>query len=222
MKPKTLRFPFRWIERKPILSDNVLFVPKHYDQHEAWPKEELKAIYASFPSIAIEYCSGNGLWIAEKAKANPSILWIAVEKRFDRVQRIWAKKHNLSLNNLLIVSGEALSFTKDYLEDERVDQIFVNFPDPWPKFRHAKNRLLQKPFTEEIKRVTKSQGEVTLVTDHAVYAQQMLEEMMQENLWKPFFPSPYYITDWPLYGESYFEELWKEMGRVIYYMKFIK
>ena len=222
MKPKTLRFPFRWVERKPILSDDVLYVPRHYDQHEAWDKGELEAILASFSSISIEYCAGNGLWIAQKAQENPSSLWIAVEKRFDRVQRIWAKKHNLSLNNLLVVAGEAEAFTSYYLKPEMIDQIFVNFPDPWPKPKHAKNRLLQKPFVEEMKRVLKPLGEVVLVTDDAVYSQQMIQEMMQEDLWRSSFPTPHYVTDWPSYGTSYFEELWKNQGRVIYYKKFIK
>lgn len=222
MKPKTLRFPFRWVERKPILSDDVLYVPRHYDQHEAWAKEDLEAIFSSFSSISIEYCSGNGLWIAQKAQENPSILWIAVEKRFDRVQRIWAKKHNLSLNNLLIISGEAETFTSHYLKAEMIDQIFVNFPDPWPKAKHAKNRLLQRPFVEEMKRVVKPSGLVVLVTDDAVYSEQMIQEMMQEGLWRSSFPAPHYVTDWPLYGASYFEELWKKQGRVIYYKKFIK
>lgn len=222
MKPKTLRFPFRWIERKPIFSDGVLFVPRHYDQHDAWPKEELQTVFSSFSSIAIEYCSGNGLWIAQKAQENPSCLWIAVEKRFDRVQRIWAKKHNLSLNNLLVISGEGEAFTTHYLKEGMIDQIFVNFPDPWPKLKHAKNRIIQKPFVEEMKRVLKDSGEVVLVTDDAIYSQQMIQEMMQDDLWKSSYQDPFYITDWPSYGASFFEELWKNQGRVIYYMKFVK
>ncbi|MBS0628588.1 MAG: tRNA (guanosine(46)-N7)-methyltransferase TrmB, partial [Verrucomicrobia bacterium] len=155
-------------------------------------------------------------------KENPDTLWIAVEKRFDRVQRIWAKKHNLFLSNLFVVCGEALTFTKYYLQEGKVDQVFVNFPDPWPKLKHAKHRLLQKPFVQEIKRITKDLGEAILVTDDAPYSQQMIREMTQEGLWSSFFPSPYYVSDWPFYGASYFEELWKSQGRDIYYMKFTK
>ncbi len=222
MRPHNLKFPFRWESREPLLLDRVLYVPKCYDQHDLWPKEELKEFLSFFKSIAVEYCSGNGLWVAEKAKQCPSKLWIAVEKRFDRVQRIWAKKHNFSLQNLLIVCGDALTFTKYYLGSDLVDQIFINFPDPWPKARHAKKRIIQDPFVEEMARISKMQAEVVLVTDDVLYSDQMSFEMLKKGAWEPSFPLPFYKTEWLEYGNSFFESLWKEQEREIRYMKFKK
>lgn len=223
MKPKNLKFPFDWESRTPLLQDDVLYVPKYYEDHDLWPKEELLGAYFSrFISISIEYCAGNGTWIAEKAKENPNVLWIAVDKRFDRVRKIWAKKHNLALDNLFIVCGDAFTFTKYYLPSSIVDEIFVNFPDPWPKVRHAKHRVLQNCFVQEMARVSKDNGEAVWVTDDVPYSLQILEEMLKENIWEPSFSSPFYTTTWPTYGTSYFESLWKDQGREIRYMKFSK
>jgi tRNA (guanine-N7-)-methyltransferase len=223
MKPKDLKFPFDWESRAPLLQDDVLYVPKYYELHGLCPAEDLLSVYLSrFPSIAIEYCAGNGAWIAEKAKENSNVLWIAVEKRFDRVRKIWAKKQNLALDNLFIVCGDAFTFTKYYLPPSVVDEIFVNFPDPWPKARHAKHRVLQSFFVEEIARVSKVGGEVVWVTDDAPYSLQIVSEMLQGKLWESSFAVPFYTTQWPTYGTSFFDSLWKDQGREIRYMKFKK
>jgi len=222
MKPKKLKFPFRWESRTPLLLDNVLYVPKFYEHHDEWSREELGARLSAFQSISVEYCSGNGAWIAEKALENSSTLWIAVEKRFDRVQKIWAKTHNLSISNLLIVCGDALVFTKHYLQSELVDQIFINFPDPWPKAKHAKNRVIREPFVKEMHRISKPGAEAVLVTDDATYSEQVSSEMLRDGVWDPSFPSPFYMTEWPGYGSSFFDSLWRERGREIRYMKFKK
>lgn len=222
MRPKDLKFPFNWDSREPLLLNGVLYVPKHYDLHHIFPKESFWETFSSYKNIAVEYCSGNGTWVAEKAKEDPSVLWIAVEKRFDRIQKIWAKKENFDIENLLIVCGDVFLFTKYYLLSDLVDQIFVNFPDPWPKDRHAKHRIIQEPLVREMLRVTKSRGSVVLVTDDEPYSSQMIFEMLKEGAWSSCFPEPdYYKTEWPSYGTSYFDSLWKNQGKVVRYMKFI-
>lgn len=222
MRPKNLKFPFRWEERAPLFADGVLYVPRYYFSHEAFADEGFTKALEEFSSVAIEYCSGNGTWIAEKAAEKPETLWIAVEKRFDRVQKIWAKKKNHGLENLLIVCGAAEAFTKHYLKDGCINEIYVNFPDPWPKEKHAKNRLFQRPFIEEMKRVAKEDARVLLVTDDVEYSEQMLQEMTGEGLFAPALSAPHYSTEWEGYGTSFFEVLWREKGRTIRYLPFVQ
>jgi tRNA (guanine-N7-)-methyltransferase len=220
MKPKNLKFPFKWEERTPQISNGVLFVPQYYDKHHEWPKDDWHSLFQNYANKNVEYCSGNGTWIIEKAKQDPEVLWIAVEKRFDRVRKIWSKKQNYNIHNLLIVCGEAYVFSRYYLNESSLDHVFVNFPDPWPKEKHAKNRLLQKNFVEELSRLVKKGGTTTLVTDDEPYSGQIIFEMCQSKLWDPCFQDPYYRTEWPGYGDSYFDQLWREKGRMIRYMQF--
>ncbi len=220
MRPKNLPYPFSWEKREPLMQNGVLFVPAHYDAHNQWQQEEWNSFLSSFSQKTIEYCSGNGAWIVERAKRSPERLWIAVEKRFDRVRRIWSKTQNEHLPNVCIVCGEANVFTRYYLQEDSVEEVYVNFPDPWPKERHAKNRLIQGSFIHELSRVVKKQGRAMIVTDDASYSSQVIQEMTKDKAWGSLYADPFYITDYDNYGSSYFEVLWKEQGRQILYMQF--
>ncbi len=208
-----------------MLSNRLLFVPDYYTRHkEEWtfPGWEDASLFGKKAPVFIEYCSGNGAWIIEKARQNKEVCWVAVEWSFERVYKIWSKMQTYQLTNLIVVLGEALTFTRFYLPDASVDGVFVNFPDPWPKTRHAKNRLLQTPFTQEMARVTKKGGEAILVTDDTDYSHQMHGAMQESGSWQSKFSSPFYVNDWPDYGTSYFDDLWRKKGKEIYYLAYNK
>lgn len=207
-----------------MIVNRVLFVPKYYTHHESWamPTWEDPQVFGSSGPIHIEYCSGNGAWILEKALQYPDVHWIAVEKRFDRVQKIWAKMRNFEIKNLFIVCGDALTFTRHYVPGSSFQAVFVNFPDPWPKEKHAKNRLLQEPFLSEIERVSLSGAVTTIVTDHPHYATQVTDALCAHPQFDSVFPEPFYVTQLENYGTSYFDALWRERGLTIHYMQFTK
>ena len=202
--------------------DHILYIPKYFEHQKEWgfPGWDHPDLFGRDAPLHLEYCAGNGAWILEKALAHPEINWIAVEKRFERVRKIWSKIRNFQLKNLFVVCGEALTYTTHYLPPDCLDAAYVNFPDPWPKEKHAKNRLLQEPFFSEMARVCKRGSEVTIVTDHQGYATQVTESMSQHPQWESAFAPPHYVTEWKNYGASYFGDLWQQMGLTIYYMQF--
>lgn len=214
MKPKDLKFPFRWEERRPYLGDQVLFIPDYYTTYEVWTFPGWKAIFGNDRPVVIEYCSGNGTWICDRAKKFPHFNWVAVEWRFERVRKIWSKAKNYGLSNLWVVCGEALTFTEAYVPSSSISNIFVNFPDPWPKLKHAKNRLFQSPFEKQLARILASKGELVVVTDDEPYGKQIVETLSQWN--------HLCVPEIPEYGTSYFDSLWRDKGRSIYYHRFTK
>jgi tRNA (guanine-N7-)-methyltransferase len=222
MKAKDFRWPYTWEERRPLIFDRVLCVPEYYDKHGEWtfPGWEDPSLFGNQNPVHIEYCSGNGDWIAAKAQANPQQNWVAVEIQFERVRKIWAKVKKSNLPNLFIVFGNAFPFTQYYLPANSVDSIYINFPDPWPKNKHAKNRILQNPFVADLARVVKKGGSATFATDDPPYSEQMSTEMLKHEAWQAVFPKPYYVTQWPNYGTSYFEQLWLQKGKGIRYLQF--
>lgn len=203
MKPKDVRFPHSWEERAPCLIEGMLFVPKYF-QHELWTGPEFTGY--------VEFCSGNGEWIIDKATQNPDTQWIAVEMDFLRARKIYSKRMNLGLKNLLVVCGKAEAFAQYYLKEGSIEGIFINFPDPWPKGRHAKHRIVQAPFTQEMRRILKKGGTATLVTDDPTYHGQMQKEMEKYFIETPF--------DGEAYGTSWFERLWREKGKEIHYLRY--
>ncbi|MDN3506390.1 MAG: tRNA (guanosine(46)-N7)-methyltransferase TrmB [Simkaniaceae bacterium] len=220
MKPKNLKFPFTWKERRPAVHEGVLIVPQHFEEHDLWEAPE--GLFPSDRPICVEFCSGNGDWIIERAKKNPEKLWVAVEMQFERVRKIWSKMHNESIKNLLIVCGKAQEFTKFYLPKSSVDEVYVNFPDPWPKERHAKHRLIQTSFIDMLSDVVKNSGVATYATDDPTYSAQMIDVMLSHPIWENILPKPYYEQNWDDYGHSWFRNLWEEKGRNFYYMQFKK
>jgi tRNA (guanine-N7-)-methyltransferase len=220
LSPKNLKYPFRWKDRRPYFADKVLYVPDYYPNHGEWRFPGWEALFGNAGPVNVEYCSGNGLWIVNKAREFPEKNWVAVEWQFERARKIWSKMKNDNLSNLLIVAGEALTFTQEYIPGGELDEVYVNFPDPWPKERHAKNRLFQEVFIDQLARVLKPQGTLTIATDDVTYSAQIGEKMCQSLFFSARFKAPHYITEWPGYGDSYFDNLWRSQGKTIHYFQF--
>lgn len=217
-----LRFPQSWEERAPTRVGNVLFVPKAYSEHEKFIFPSWSEVFGNERPVHIEYCSGNGMWIFQRAKAHPGVNFVAVEKRLDRVKKIWKRARLAGIDNLFIICGAAETFTSLYVKEARVDAIFVNFPDPWPKARHAKHRIFQQAFITEIARISARSAIVTITTDHPLYAQEIIEKFQESLLWQPVYPAPFFLHDLEGYGSSFFEDLWRSRGCLIHYMQFKK
>src|ERR1700733_14510049 len=109
MKPDDLKAPFAWNNRRVIVEDHIFYVPTRCETYSnfIFPGWNSPLFFANENPVSIEYCSGNGAWIAEKAKGDPKMNWVAVEKKFMRVRKIWSKIKNLGLNNLIVICGEA-------------------------------------------------------------------------------------------------------------------
>jgi tRNA (guanine-N7-)-methyltransferase len=222
MNPKKLKSPFTWETRQPATHDHILYVPEYYTKHQdyCFPGWDSPEIFGKKAPVAVEYCAGNGAWIVDRALKYPEYHWVAVEIQFKRVRKIWSKIHNFNLSNLFIVCGEGLTFSRYYVPDNSFDAIYVNFPDPWPKEKHAKKRLLQEPFLSELARTSKKDAIVTIVTDHVGYASQITKNMLSHPAWAPCFPEPHFVHEMDGYGTSYFDALWKEQGIPIHYIQY--
>ncbi len=222
MKKSDLWIPCSWENRRPTLLDGFFYVPDHYFKHKESGYSFFKKtkIFNNDNPVNIEYCSGNGQWIIDRAQKEKDKNWIAVEFRFDRARKIWLKMKKQNISNLFVVFGEGLTFTKNYIEDNVIEESFVNFPDPWPKKKHAKNRIVTCDFLNEISRITTHNGNITLVTDDEDSSERFIEEVFKTSCWKPVFENPYYINDFPEYGSSYFNDLWKDKGKTIRFMNF--
>lgn len=217
MKPEDLKAPFTWNSRKVMIEDRILYIPTRCETYDdfTFPGWSAPDLFGNDHPVHIEYCSGNGAWIAEKAVAHPNINWVAVEKKFMRVRKIWSKIKNHNLNNLIVVCGEAYGATWRFFPDNSFVSAYINFPDPWPKKRHAKNRLVQPRFVKELWRVLHMGSSLMLVTDDPDYSERMINEMEAHPGFKSHYPDPCFATDLQGYGNSYFEELWRSKGKVI-------
>lgn len=224
MRPEDLKFPFVGNERYTFFSNRIWFIPELSLETEKFifPGWSHPDVFGNDNPVCVEYCSGNGAWIADKAKKFPKINWVAVEKKFVRARKIWSKIKNNGLTNLIVICGKAESVTKLYFGDHTFHDLYINFPDPWPKNRHAKNRIIQKEFIQEMWRILEEGRPFTFVTDDPSYSKWLTEMMRTHPGFVSQFPEPFFVTEQTDYGSSYFDELWRAKGREIRYHQFKK
>jgi tRNA (guanine-N7-)-methyltransferase len=222
MKAIDLKIPYTWKTRAPYFGQRLLYVPEFYQDHEAFSADDYFSFLNEKEEIIIEYCSGNGQWILEQAAKHPEKNFIAVEKRFDRAKKIWRKIHTHNLPNLIVVLGDGREFSKHYLPEKCISSVYINFPDPWPKKRHEKNRIMQPFFINQVKLLLKNKGNFYFSTDHKGYLEDTKKIFLDDSEWTCPFPDPYHVNDLENYGTSFFDTLFRQKKESIYYLNFIK
>lgn len=132
----------------------------------------------------LEIGFGMGAATAEIALARPESNFLGVEVHSPGVGNLLKLIEEKSISNLRIIRHDAVEVLRDMLPDGSLDGIHVYFPDPWPKKRHHKRRLIQSPFVAELAKRLKPGGYLHLATDWEEYAVQMLEVLSAEPLLK--------------------------------------
>lgn len=124
--------------------------------------------------LEVELGCGDGSFIVEWAQRNPTRNFLGVERLTGRIRKPDKRGRRLGLTNLSLVRIEIGYFLEYLLPPASADAIHVYFPDPWPKVKHARHRLINERFTALARRALKPGGVVHLRTDHVDYFAQML------------------------------------------------
>jgi tRNA (guanine-N7-)-methyltransferase len=132
--------------------------------------------------IHIEIGCGKGAFMAQLARQNPEINYIAIERVPECVVLAAEKLIDDAPGNIYFVLGNADTLTEIFAPGE-VQRIYLNFSDPWPKKRYAKRRLTHTNFLEKYKQVLPEDGEVFFKTDNRPLFDFSVEEF-QQNGWR--------------------------------------
>lgn len=116
--------------------------------------------------IAIEIGMGKGDFILENAKRYPEINFIGIEKYSTVLAIALNKALKQDIPENLRFLKEDAAMLPDIFDDGEVDQIFLNFSDPWPKKRHAKRRLTYVSFLDIYRKILKEPGHLIFKTDN--------------------------------------------------------
>ena len=135
----------------------------------------LKSLFPAGRGIQTELGAGDGSFLAAYAQAHPECNFIGVERLLGRLRKIEKKTRRAGLENVRLVRIEADYFIRYLLPANSVEAVHIYFPDPWPKRRHWKNRLVNAEFTNALEKALIPGGAVYLRTDDSPYFAQMLE-----------------------------------------------
>jgi tRNA (guanine-N7-)-methyltransferase len=134
--------------------------------------------------IWLEIGFGGGEHLASQAERRPDVLILGAEPFLNGVASALRHIGEASLSNVRLHPGDARDLLAA-LPDASLDRIFILFPDPWPKLRHHKRRLIQPEVVAELARVLKPRGRLRFATDWADYADWSLERLIRspELVW---------------------------------------
>ena len=185
-----------------------LFVPANHF------RELSKAEIFPDPSrpLEVDLGCGDATFLIEMAKAHPERDFLGVERMLGRVEKTQKKIIRNGLTNVRVLRLESAYTVGWLLPTSSVSRLHLLCPDPWPKTRHHKNRLVnQEEFLNGLARILQPQGEFLLKTDHAEYFEDAVAQMLARR--------DFARLEWPadafFYPQTDFEQHWLGKGLTI-------
>lgn len=161
--------------RQKILMDELL--PSLHVPIESTGALDPKTLFPDAAEIWLEIGFGGGEHVSGQAAAHPNIGLLASEVFFEGIAKLLGQIEDQKLGNIRIWPEDARQMI-DGLCDNCIDRAFILFPDPWPKARHQKRRIVQPDFLSALARTIKPGGTVRFATDVRSYADEALERFL--------------------------------------------
>ena len=150
----------------------TLAMAQSWDRYAIEIKSELNLnqIFPEKTKVIMEIGSGMGEATAQIAKANPEVGYVAVEMHSPGLAALLILINQMELENIKLIREDATYLLANHIPDNSVDGIHLLFPDPWPKNRQHKRRMVQSEFIEMVGRKLKPGGFIHIATDWQPYA----------------------------------------------------
>lgn len=141
------------------------------------PVLDLGALFGNDHPVEMELGFGKGRFLLDAAQRRPGHNFVGVEVAAKYLRLAHDRACRRALPNLRFVHGDAREFVEFFVPASSVCALHVYFPDPWPKSKHHKRRLLDPSFLIEVLRVLSAGGRLWIATDHDDYYEVILEAL---------------------------------------------
>lgn len=126
-------------------------------------------VFGSAGPVEIEIGSGKGTFLVDSAEARPDHRFLSIEWALPYAEHLADRVRRRGLENVRVARADAARFLAEHVPAGSVRVVHVYFPDPWPKKRHHKRRLLQPGFVAAAAEALEPGGELRFVSDHGEY-----------------------------------------------------
>ena len=172
--------------------------------------------------IWLEIGFGSGEHIKWQLDNKKDIAIIGCEPYVNGVANLLEIVNKDQLKRLKIFTGDARKIIAS-LKNNSISKVFILFPDPWPKKRHHKRRIIDRNLINDLSVILKEDGELRIASDHNDYISWILHQFLnnQDLIWtakskEDFLKKP---ENWP---QTKFEERAKKLGSICYFFQFFK
>lgn len=196
-----------------------------------WHKEEVKRliqegvpvdwqdVFENRYPLDLEIGIGNGSFLVPFAKDHPDRNMVGIE-----IEGVYLKKANKKLikqaiSNARLLIGDAKFLTWKLFADESIEDVYINYPDPWFKKRHKKRRLIN-PISLRLLAL-KMRSILTIATDDEEYRDWVIASIKETQCFEPMLQK-IFVTELENYYPTKYEKKWKDQGKPVFYMKFRK
>ena len=171
-------------------------------------------------TLTLEIGFGMGDALIDLAIKNPNDNFLGIEVYKSGIGKVLQKIEHHGIKNIRLIEGDAADICQDVFVKNSFKNIHLFFPDPWPKKRHHKRRIIHKDFVESVANILTESGCFHCATDNENYAEQMLSALSSckslKNLSHRFSKRPINRA------VSKFEKRAIESGRKVFNLSFIK
>ena len=147
------------------------------EEHPDWQNQ-----FGNSHPIKLEIGFGMGDFLIEMATREPQSNFVGIDFSQDGIRKLLARIKDLHLNNIRVVYGDVREKIQVLFHDDELDTVYINLPDPWPRKRHFKRRLVKPGLVKLMARKLAPKGHVHLATDSEPYAREILEYFNAEPL----------------------------------------
>lgn len=181
---------------------------------------DARALFGNIRHCALEIGFGDGDFLIENALMRPDTNFIGIEIKKKRFNKAVKKALRRKTGNVKFLHMDANIASSEVFNPDTFTEAYINFPDPWPKDRHEKHRILNAEFLEKLSRVLIAGGKLEIASDHRDYVEQILDTFKQTKFFSNSYPEPGYRRELEERIETKFEREFIGMGREIYYLMF--
>jgi len=164
------------------MSENIVGVtPEFFILADLYKPFDLAELFKNENSVELEIGAGRGDFAVEYCADHPDVNLIAVERKLNYLKRGINKAKQRDLSNIRFMNVEVQHFLEEYIERESLQAAHIYFPDPWPKKKQKKRRIVQLQLIKMLSERIVSGGHLHLRTDHADYFEQMMAVMAEQD-----------------------------------------
>ena len=155
-------------------------------------RAEITAVLpASKPRFVFEIGCGNGHFLAAYAAAHPAQFCVGIDLRLERIEKALYKRDRAGLGNLHFLRCDALDFLHELPAGACLGDIYLLFPDPWPKKRHHKHRLFKTEFLGKLAARAGQGSRLFFRTDYKPYFDEAVATLAGHRAWSFLPPGPF-------------------------------
>ncbi len=173
-------------------------------------------LFGNANRVVLEIGSGKGRFLISSAMERPDVNFIGIEKSLHYHRVIRDRVLRRAIENVRLINYDAFAVLRDMIPDASISEIHVYFPDPWPRKREQKRRIIRAEALEQMRRVLRPDGSGIYVTDHRDYFE------IAAPLIAEFFDAETRIPGPDDPPRTNYEAKYREEGREIYEVRFRK